>query len=174
MNDRMANLLGAAGLAVVDLATAAVDEAGGRNPSRSAALITLAREPGLSATDLARHVRLTQPAASRLVDGLVSSGLVQRKAGTGRAVALRLTAKGRAMVRRLLKARREAIDSVIAPLVDADRVALERILEKVLDAAFDRVRSGFVLCRLCDHEACIDGGALCPVSNASRERGDNP
>lgn len=75
---------------VVDLVKTAVDEAGGGNPSASAALVTLAREPSISTTALAGAVKLTQPAASRLVDGLVSRGLIEREQGAGRAVALRL------------------------------------------------------------------------------------
>ncbi|MGH9135458.1 MAG: MarR family winged helix-turn-helix transcriptional regulator [Acidimicrobiales bacterium] len=171
MHDRLANLLGAAGLAVVDLARTAIDEAGGKNPSWSAALITLAREPGIGATDLARHITLTQPGASRLVDGLVSAGLIERVARSGRSVALRLTAEGQSEVRRLLDARRDALDSLVASLTAVERSALERILETILDRAYDHARSGSVLCRLCDHTACVGRGETCPVTHAAQERG---
>jgi MarR family transcriptional regulator, negative regulator of the multidrug operon emrRAB len=171
MHDRTSNLLGAAGLVVVDLMKAAVAEAGGGNPSASAALVTLSREPGISTTALARAVKLTQPAVSRLVDGLVSRGLIERHHGSGRAVALRLTAGGQAAVRQLLDARRDVLDTLVAPLDEAERVALERSLEKVLDRAYDGVGSTWVLCRLCDDVACTARGAVCPVGHARRQRG---
>lgn len=176
MHDRLANLLGATGLAAVDLASAAIGEAGGRNPSWSAALITLAREREVetSTTDLARHIKLTQPAASRLVEGLVSQGLIERGAGSGRSVPLRLTTEGEATVDRLLDARRQALASLVAGLDEDEIAALERTLEKVLDSAFDHIRSGFVLCRQCDHTACVGGGANCPVTQANQQRGEHP
>lgn len=170
-DSRLRNLLGAAGLAVADLTREAVDEAGGRHPSWSAALITLAREPGTATTDLARHIRVTQPAASRLIDGLEASGLIERETAHGRSVPLRLTPDGEAAVRRLLDARHETLDDVLAPLDADERATLERLLEKVLDGAYDRVRSTHVMCRLCDHVACTRDDATCPVSHARRERG---
>lgn len=148
----------------------AVDEAGGGNPSVSAALVTLAREPDISTTDLARAIKLTQPAASRLVDGLAARGLIEREPGSGRAVALRLTGEGQAAVRRLLDARRDAIGTLVARLDEPERAALERGLEKVLGQAFDGVGSTWVLCRLCDDGACTGGGAVCPVGHARREQ----
>lgn len=170
MHDRTVNLLGAAGLAVVDVMKAAVDEAGGGNPSVSAALVTLDREPGISTTALARAVKLTQPAASRLVDGLVSRGLIEREPGSGRTVALRLTAEGQAAVRQLLDARRAALDTLVAALDSTERAALEQSLAKLLDRAYETVGSTLVLCRLCDDTACTARGAVCPVGHARRQR----
>jgi MarR family transcriptional repressor of emrRAB len=172
MHDRLVNLLGATGLAVADLASEAVGGAGARNPSWSAALITLAREreSETTTTDLARHIKLTQPAASRLVEGLVAQGLIERGVGSGRSVPLRLTSEGEATVDRLLAARRQALASLVARLDDDESAALEHTLEKLLDSAFEQVRSGFVLCRQCDHNACVGGGASCPVTQAGQER----
>lgn len=111
---------------------------------------------------------------SRLVEGLEAQGLVERVPGEGRSVPLRLTAEGQAAVRRLLDARRDALDPLLAPLDEGERATLERLLEKVVDGAFESVRSGPVLCRLCDHTACVGGGATCPVTDARRERGEHP
>jgi DNA-binding MarR family transcriptional regulator len=172
MHDRLPNLLGATALGVVDLTGAAIDAAGGRNPSWSAALIIVARHPGIGATELARRIKLTQPAVSRLVDGLEARGLVERDAPSGRSVALRLTAEGEAAARRLLDARHEVLDSLLTPLDEAERATLEQSLEKILDRAYDWIRSEFVMCRLCDEGACIGGGAVCPVGQAGRERGE--
>ncbi|MDA1358942.1 MarR family transcriptional regulator [Glycomyces luteolus] len=124
-------------------------------------------------TSLGRYIGLSQPAASRMVDGLVLRGLVERRAGAGRAVAVHLTAQGERTAARLLEHRRE----VLRPLVDAldpqERVALEALLEKLLHAVYGesgRAESlpddalGALLCRLCDRAACVRGGAACPVT----------
>lgn len=173
MHDRLPNLLGAAALAVVDLSSEALDEAGGGHPSASAALLRIARQPGIGTTELAQRIKLTQPAASRLVDGLAARGLVERESRSGRSVALRLTAAGRSVARRLLTARHEAIDALLARLDAGERAALERSLEKILDRAIDEVGSEFVVCRLCDVATCFGGGATCSVHHASQQRGDH-
>jgi DNA-binding MarR family transcriptional regulator len=64
--------------------------------------LSKSREP-LRIGDLHRHVLLSQPALSRMVDRLVERGLVRRHPdpGDGRAVRLALTEAGRASQRRV-------------------------------------------------------------------------
>jgi DNA-binding MarR family transcriptional regulator len=67
-------------------------------------LYTLSKGPGpLRLSDLNRHVLLSQPALSRLVDRLAERGLVERCAdpADGRGVRLSLTEDGRVMQRRI-------------------------------------------------------------------------
>jgi len=75
-------------------------------------LYTLSKCPadGVSLTELNRHVLLSQPAMSRMVDRLAGRGLVARAAdpADGRGVRLSLTKDGRALQRRI--GRRHARD----------------------------------------------------------------
>ena len=67
-------------------------------------LYTLSKGPGpLRLGDLNRHVLLSQPALSRLVDRLAERGLVERLAdpADGRGVRLALTAAGRDLQRQV-------------------------------------------------------------------------
>jgi DNA-binding MarR family transcriptional regulator len=67
-------------------------------------LYTLAKCPGPERmSELNRHVLLSQPALSRMVDRLVDRGLVQRQTdpADGRGVLLALTDAGRALQRRI-------------------------------------------------------------------------
>ena len=67
-------------------------------------LYTLSKCPApIRLSELNRHVLLSQPALSRLVDRLAARGLVERRpdAGDGRSVRLALTDAGRAVQRRI-------------------------------------------------------------------------
>jgi MarR family transcriptional repressor of emrRAB len=175
MHDRLANLLGATALNVADLVAEEHRKASDLGDSASAALLTLEEFPGLAVTSLGRYIGLSQPAAARMVDGLVMRGLVERRAGTGRAVAVHLTAKGKRTAARLLEHRREALRPLVDTLDPQERVALEALLAKLLHAVYgqtDRAERvpddalGELLCRLCDRAACVGGGAPCPVTEA--------
>lgn len=175
MHDRLANLLGATALNVADLVAEAHRKGAALGDSASAALLTLDEFPGLAVTTLGRYIGLSQPAAARMVDGLVQRGLVERRAGTGRAVAVHLTPEGEREAARILDRRKGALHPILAPLDPAERVALEALLEKILHAVHDRAEwaervpddaLGELLCRLCDRAACIREGAACPVTQA--------
>jgi MarR family transcriptional regulator, negative regulator of the multidrug operon emrRAB len=173
--ERTANLLGAtvlAGHTAMSEASAAVTD-GGLNAA--AALVTLAAEPGLGVTELARRVGLSQPGTVRMVDGLAARRLVVRMPGAdGRALALRLTAAGRAAARRILAARERALADLLAPL-DAEALRqLDAALSSVLAAMTHRGASPYQTCRLCDERACESAGP-CPVDAAyRREPGSGP
>lgn len=67
-------------------------------------LYTLSKCTGaIRQSELNRHVLLTQPALSRMVDRLVGRGLIERTTDTadGRGVRISLTADGRALQRRI-------------------------------------------------------------------------
>ncbi|HEY7483916.1 MAG TPA: MarR family winged helix-turn-helix transcriptional regulator [Streptosporangiaceae bacterium] len=169
---RTANLLGAAALTIADRLRDSAAAAAGTSASGTAALITLVGYPGLGVTELGARVGLSQPAAARMIDGLVALGLVERRAGsTGRSVAIHPTRRGRAAAERALRAREGELTSAIERLPADERAALTRALERVLYGLFDRPGSEHVVCRLCDRGACLSAGQACPVGQAARDRG---
>ncbi|TYB41202.1 MarR family winged helix-turn-helix transcriptional regulator [Actinomadura chibensis] len=169
-DERLANLLGAASLAVTDLVRAGTTAAGGVSASGAAALIVLSGAPGLSVTELGRRVGLTQSAAARMVDGLQDAGLARRRPGGGRAVEVRLTAQGEDAARRVLTARGAPLAEALAVLDDGERAALTAVLGKLLARLYEAIGDSDVMCRLCDRRCCTEG-AVCPVGQAERDAG---
>lgn len=177
MHDRLANLLGATALNVTDLALEEIRQVTDASDSASAALVTLADSPDLAVTQLGQRIGLSQPAAARMVDGLIHRGLVERRPASGRAVAIRLTRSGRQAVARLLQARGGVLGALIDELDPEEQVLLAELLDKVLHAVHGRVEQtrqtsqdllGVLLCRLCDRTACREDGAPCPVTQAQQ------
>lgn len=136
-----------------------------RGGQAAAALAVLGQQSGLGIEGLRRQLRLSQPATVRLVDSLVTDGLVVRRAGPDRrTVELRLTRPGHARAEAVLSARRAVLDDVLAGLTAGDRAKLERLLVQVLGAlTTDRIEAEQV-CRLCDLGACPL--TSCPVEQA--------
>ncbi|WP_149261488.1 MarR family winged helix-turn-helix transcriptional regulator [Actinomadura sp. K4S16] len=170
MHDRVANLLGAASLAVTDLVLAGATGAGRVSASGAAALVVLAHAPGLGVTELGRRVGLTQSAAARMVDGLQAAGLVDRRPAGGRAVQVLLTPEGEEAVRGMLAARDAPLAGVLAVLDDGEREALTGLLSKLLARLYEEIGDSDVICRLCDR-GCCTGGGVCPVGQAERDAG---
>src|SRR5437660_3585437 len=109
---RLANLLGAWSLAVSDRIVAAAASAAGRGGQAPAALVALDQfAEGSTIEQLSDVLALTHSATVRLIDALVSDGHVarRRRAGDRRAVAVRLTASGRAAARRVTRSRADAV-----------------------------------------------------------------
>jgi DNA-binding MarR family transcriptional regulator len=98
-------------------------------------LYTLSKCPGPQRmSELNRHVLLSQPALSRLVDRLADRGLVRRVADPtdGRGVRLSLTDAGRALQRQI--GRRHARDvarAMTAELTPAELRQLQAICQKL-------------------------------------------
>jgi DNA-binding MarR family transcriptional regulator len=101
-------------------------------------LYTLSKCPGPQRlSDLGRHVLLSQPALSRLVDRLAERGLVERQAdpADGRGVRLALTAAGRDLQHGI--GRRHARDvagAMTADLTTAELAQLETLCRKLAAA----------------------------------------
>ncbi|HEU5031367.1 MAG TPA: MarR family transcriptional regulator [Spirillospora sp.] len=168
MHDRLANLLGAASLAVTDLALAEATRAAGVSASGAGALVVLAHAPGLGVTELGRRVGLTQSAAARMLDGLEASGLARRDRGTGRGVEVRLTRAGEKAVGAMLTARGAPLAAALAGLDADERDLLAGLLGKLLTRLYAEIGDADVMCRLCDRGCCTDGAA-CPVGQAERD-----
>lgn len=87
--------------------------------------------------DIARAQRITVGAASRLVDRLVSDGLVDRRASPAdrRATSLALTAEGRNRMSASHAPIIDTLEELLARFDDAELAALIRFLERLTDAA---------------------------------------
>lgn len=173
---RLANLLGAWSLAVSDRITAATAAAAGRGGQAPGALVALDQfAEGGTIEELSAVLGLTHSATVRLLDGLAADGHVARRRGSGdrRAVAIRLTPSGRAAARRIIQARGEAVQEVLAGLTGAQRRALTAMAERLTgDLAALRLEErragqappGGWLCRLCDFAACGRPEGRCPAA----------
>lgn len=166
-DERTANLLGAAALAVADLMLADTTRTARCSASGTAALVVLAASPQISVTDLGRRVGLSQSAAARMVDSLQTDHLVQRRPGAGREIAVQLTAAGRRVVGELLAARARALTDVLDVLDHHERDTFAALLAKLLAGLYDRIGDAELLCRLCDRRSCTTD-AVCPVGHAER------
>jgi DNA-binding MarR family transcriptional regulator len=86
--------------------------------------------PGLRLTDLSERLLIRPPSVTGVVDRLERAGLVER-AGSPfdmRAKQVALTAKGRALVERILAVHGQQIDAVLGVLSPAEQTELHRLL----------------------------------------------
>jgi DNA-binding MarR family transcriptional regulator len=169
MHERVANLLGAAALAVSDLLLRGATTAAGVSESGAAALVALLNAPGVSVTELGRRVGLSQPAAARMVETLERRGLVERRPTVTRSVAVHPTATGTHAANEILGSRGGPLTALVESLDDADRKRLEDVLVALLRHVYQRMPDAERLCRLCDRAACITHDEVCPVGAAERE-----
>lgn len=166
--ERVANLLGAAALAVTDDLLTAPAAASRLSMSAAAALIVLHADPGVSVTELGRRVGLTQSAAVRMVDGLERSGLVERRRTVGNWTGVHPTSHGRRTAEHLLTARTSHLAGVLNGLDRTEVRDLGRLLAKLLDGLYQGCGAADRMCRMCDRDACTHQGAPCPVGAADR------
>jgi len=101
-------------------------------------LFNLSRQDGrrLRIRDLSRHLLLTQPSVSRMVDRLVSKGLVSKESdpGDGRGTFVCLTDAGYALFRRVAVSHTESIDRLVGG-------ALSKKELETLTGLTDRIRA---------------------------------
>ncbi|MES4902698.1 MULTISPECIES: MarR family winged helix-turn-helix transcriptional regulator [unclassified Streptomyces] len=166
--ERVANLLGAAALAITDDLLTAPVAASSLSMSAAAALIVLHTDPGVSVTELGRRVGLTQSAAVRMVDGLERGTLVERRRTLGNWTGVHPTSKGRRTAEHLLSARTSHLATALDALDRAEVRALGGLLEKLLDRLYQGCGAADRMCRLCDRAVCTPEGSHCPVGAADR------
>jgi DNA-binding MarR family transcriptional regulator len=98
-------------------------------------LYTLSKCPGpLRISELNRHVLLSQPALSRLVDRLAERGFIERRtdAADGRCVRLSLTDDGRAVQRQIGRRHARSVARALAAGLEPGELAqLETICRKL-------------------------------------------
>src|SRR3978361_16248 len=101
-------------------------------------LFNLSRQDGrrLRIRDLSRHLLLTQPSVSRMVDRLVPKGRVtkQSEPGDGRGTFVCLTDAGFALFRRVAVTHSESINHHVGAALDQDEL-------EALTALTDRIRA---------------------------------
>ncbi len=103
-------------------------------------LATLRRRGALLAVDLAALERLKPQSLTRLLAGLERAGFIERhpSALDGRARSIALTARGRAILRRDLDARREWLEGAIArTLSSSEQDQLVRAAQLMLKVSED-------------------------------------
>ena len=96
------------------------------------ALRHLEQNPGASLHDLAVLTFQTDQAFGTLAARMESRGLIERTEGPGRAVRHRLTPKGEDLYARGGAIADEILTESFAPLSDADRAELERMLTALI------------------------------------------
>ncbi|WP_394553548.1 MarR family winged helix-turn-helix transcriptional regulator [Agromyces sp. MMS24-JH15] len=98
-------------------------------------LLALDHHGPSSVSDLAAHVGVDQPRASRLVQAAVEAGQVRREADPrdARRSILVLTDAGRAALVAMLGRRRSAIDAALAGFTADERAEFARLLAKFVE-----------------------------------------
>jgi DNA-binding MarR family transcriptional regulator len=89
------------------------------------------RHPGTALADVAAHLGLTPPAASRLVDGLVQRQYVQRQlsATDRRSIELRMAPRGTVLYEATRRATQAHLAALLQPLPAGELTALAQALE---------------------------------------------
>jgi MarR family transcriptional repressor of emrRAB len=166
-DERLLNLLGALSVALADRIAAATEQAVGESATAVAALVNAAQFPGTSIEQLRHSLGLSHSAAVRVVDRLVTRGLVERRPGSrGPAVALFATAAGEQLAIRVLDLRRDVVREVAGDALAGD---LEPAVSAMLARLTIDPEAGDRACRLCDVGACPDD--RCPVAQRQRALG---
>lgn len=108
-------------------------------------LMFLQRHEGPSLSDVAEHLGLTLPSMSKLVDGLVASGVVVRRPHPGdrRRVTLTLSEGGRSTLQAVREATQAHLASMLATLSADQRAVVVEAMQALQEVfAPDRTRAG--------------------------------
>jgi DNA-binding MarR family transcriptional regulator len=129
-----------------------------------AVLVCVLRRPGSATHDLARSVGLTRSGAVRSLDRLEAAGLVVRRDGADhRTSRVWLTDAGVLAARRLLDARRQVGEQLLAELPAEHKAALDAVLARLGAALL--AGHGHPMCRMCAPADCWPG---CPGTGGPR------
>jgi DNA-binding MarR family transcriptional regulator len=105
-------------------------------PARFTALALIGANPGARQVDIARGLEVARPAALKVVNHLISLGLVEAHPipSDKRIGALALSAKGQAKLAAYEQAVREHEDRICSAITAQERATMTRILRKLLAA----------------------------------------
>jgi len=160
-SERIANLLGATALAVMDRVYRDL-AALGFSEAEAATLATLHANPGLRIRDLAEVLRRSHPGTARLVARLHDRGLVKKAKGRDRREeTLHLTKSGKRAVAGIFAERQRLLTSMLESVPEELRSHLRASLEALLTATAHSDLETYRICRLCNESDCnLD---TCPV-----------
>lgn len=107
-------------------------------------IASLGDRPGMTARDIARDTVLDKMQVSRAVARLESDGLVAREQGRRdrRIKILRLTRRGRALVRKIVPLALAREDYILSALTRDERAMLDIIMDKLKNRALDLQKRG--------------------------------
>jgi len=160
------NLLGALGIGLADLQTAAMTKAVGLDVSAVAALVTLLDRPGLTLRQLSQVLGITHSGTVRLADRLSTQRMLKRgNSADARQTPVTLTHKGRLAAQSALQARRNALQFLIDPLPEEQRDSFVDTLAILLGRLPNDQMPARHVCRLCEHSQCRSPN--CPVGAAA-------
>lgn len=163
------NIFGALALMVSDdIVRATSSQAPEAGPAASA-LALLAHKPGLSIGMLAVGVGLSHAGTVRLVDRLVTEGLIERRQHStdGRTRSLYLTPAGKVASDEVLASRDQVIAEGLSILSSDELKILCDIAERVLRNRLEDLEHSYRICRLCCYEGCTN----CPIDDELLKRG---
>ena len=107
------------------------------SPTRGFILSTLRGDATLNQNQIATLLGLDRTVVHRAIKTMVQEGLVsERKAPTGRAIHVKLTAKGHKYRERLVETRKAADESIRQQMAPEDRETLIRLLQRVAEYEF--------------------------------------
>jgi DNA-binding MarR family transcriptional regulator len=166
-NTNLANVLGALSLALTDSVAHSVERMIDDAGPAAEAMCLVRHAPGIPIEQLRRALGMSHPGAVRLVERLEKQGLILRERCSvdRRAVELKLTKEGEALVSKLHQARLKALEEAIASLSSKDRQNLCRITNQILFSLTKTKDSALTICRLCDETNCLN----CPVGKRYSE-----
>jgi DNA-binding MarR family transcriptional regulator len=164
---RTLNMLGAVALALADRIAACAQAASSLHDSAASALVVIANHPGEPIDAIRRTLGLTHSGAVRLVDGLEAAGLVEprRSDCDARAIALWPTRAGKRTASKILAARADLLEPVLAGTSEEDEQAIGALLKCALAKLTDNRDRARSICRFCEEGICRPRG--CPVEQAA-------
>ena len=162
---RSCNLLGAFIISAHDRLMQDVSAELSMAGQAAAALVTVKHNRGRSVDFLSGALLLSHSGCVRLVDKLSGAGLIERRQGADkRVVSLFLTPAGEQRVDQILCARRQCLQSLLAPLDAEQERQLTVLLEAMLANLTTSKQQSDVMCRLCEESVCPQ--PLCPITRA--------
>jgi DNA-binding MarR family transcriptional regulator len=160
-------MLGALALALADRIATRAEDASSLHDSAASALVVIVNHPGEHIDVLRRTLGLTHSGAVRLIDGLEVAGLVKRRRSDrdARAIALWATPRGHRTASKIIAARAELLEPMLATTSEADRKIIAALLQTALAELTDSRDRARSICRFCAEGVCRPLG--CPVEQAS-------
>ena len=166
-DSRTLNMLGALALALADRIAMRAEAVSGLHDSAASALVVITNHPGEHIEAIRRALGLTHSGAVRLIDGLETARLVERcpSDSDARAIALWATPNGKRTASRIIAARAELLEPMLASTSEADRKTIAALLETALAGLTDTRDQARSICRFCAERTCRPLG--CPVEQAA-------